>query len=135
MMREDVKGKEELRSGDLVLFEAVPSPGTIIGRLLRTGELVDVTELKFTSVNDGIGEGEYRGISTNEAISYFFYWRVGFICQFSDGQLKVLTGVELLDLIIYPDAERNRGKIDKDIVKKPHLQPFFDAFEYKDEGD
>jgi hypothetical protein len=135
MMREEIKGKEELRDGDLVLFEAVPSPGTIIGRLLRTGELVDVTELTFMSVNDGIGKGEYGGISTNEAVRYFFYWRVGFICQFSDDQLKVLTGVELLDLMIHPDVERNKGKIDKDIAKKPHLLPYFDALEYKDEGD
>ena len=136
MTREEVMGKSVLREGDLVLFDAMYSPDMVLGRLLRTGDLVNVTGVKFINANSPMNSEKNRILNKNSRV---IYENVGFICRLFQNKLVILNGAELLDLIINPDAARNKGRIYRKVVERPSLQPFFYAFEWgekhKDEGD
>ena len=121
MTREDVYEKDLLRDGDLIYFDAIPTPDMILGRHLLSGNLVDVTGLEFLNANNSMN------IDSNRIINKYLKViceNITFICEFRDGKLRILEAVELLDLIV--NYERNyKSKFHKNILKRYRPQRVF----------
>ena len=106
-MREIIYELKILRNGDLIVFDAIPSPNSIIGRQMQTCKLVDVTGLEFLNASPNpkkVMDKELRAA----------YENIAFICEFRNNRLKILSAHGLLGLIL----DEKYKKIFTDFLQK-----------------
>jgi hypothetical protein len=92
------EGSDLLCAGDLVLFDAIPSPSKIIGLHLRSGKSVDVTGKKFENANNSLNE---RNNYLLNKLVRPIYENISFVCEYTERDtLRALGGEELLRLML-----------------------------------